>query len=127
WLASPTERSRRGQVDRLELGDLAARVAEVLGPPGARCSAGDLSYLSDSFPPGWPTPAVETTLQALSQETGDLWIYPLDPDDEATCAPAEGRTELGFDAAGRLLWYVAITGESPLQLPERFTPAAAPE
>jgi hypothetical protein len=125
WLMSPTERSRRGEVGRLQLGDSQARVTEILGPPGARCQTGDLSHLSQSFPPGWPPPSVETTLQTLGEETASRWIYPLDPDDPAECTPADGQTEIGIDAGGALLWYVTITGESPLQLPERFEPAAA--
>lgn len=124
WLVSPTERSRRAEVERLELGDPMGRVAGILGPPGTRCSGRDLAHLAGSFPPGWTAPSIETTLQALGEETGERWIYPLDEDDEAGCGPADGQTEVGLDGAGRLLWYVAITGESPLELPERFAPAA---
>lgn len=111
-------------MERLNPGDPLERVTELLGEPGARCSAGDLSHLAESFPPGWPAASVETTLQTLGTETRERWIYPLDPDDEAPCAPTNEQTELGIAADGRLLWYVAITGESPLRLPGRFTPAA---
>jgi hypothetical protein len=124
WLVSPSERSRRSDMASLELGEPMGRVAGVLGPPAARCPGRNLSHLDESFPPGWPAPSIETTLQALGEETGERWIYPLDDDDPADCSPADGQTELGLDAEGRLLWYVAITGESPLELPERFAPAA---
>ena len=124
WLFSPTELNRRERVDRLAPGDHMGRVAQVLGPPGARCAAGDLSRFAGSFPPGWPSAAVETTLQALEQETADRWVYPLDEDEAVSCTPTEGWTEIGLDAEGSVLWLVAITGESPLRLPDRFTPAA---
>lgn len=126
WLVSPAERSRRADVERLTVGDAAGRVTTVLGPPAARCPGGDLDHLAGSFPPGWPTPSIQTTLQTLAEETNERWVYPLDDDAEASCAPAEDQTEIGLDGARRVLWYVAITGESPLELPERFAPAAAP-
>ena len=124
WFFSPSERGRRSDMDDLALGDPMERVASVLGPPAARCPSGSLAHLAGSFPPGWPAPSVETTLQALAEETGDRWVYPLDDNDAAGCTPVDGQTEIGLDTEGRLLWYVTIMGESPLELPERFAPAA---
>lgn len=124
WFVSPGERKRRGLVDRLELGDPAERVMQIMGRPGARCPGRDLDHLSGSFPPGWPAAALETALQTLGEKTHDRWVYPLSSRRSAGCAPADNQTELGFDAEGRLLWYITIVGESPLRLPEQFTPAA---
>jgi hypothetical protein len=123
WFASPSERRRRGIVDRLEVGDPADRVEELMGVPGARCRGGDLEHLDASFPLGWPAASVATTLQTLGEETRDRWVYPLSSRREAGCAPADRQTEIGFDAEGRVLWLVGIMGESPLRLPDRFTPA----
>lgn len=121
---SPGERERSAQVERLQLGDPRERVSEVMGPPGARCSGGDLGHLAESFTPGWPAASLATALQTLGEETGERWVYPLSSRRTAGCEPADRQTELGFDAEGRLLWYVVIVGETPLRLPERFTPAA---
>jgi hypothetical protein len=124
WLFSPTEQSRRDRVGRLAPGDSASRVTALLGAPAARCPAGSLGHLRESFPPGWPAASAETTLQELAAETTDRWVYPLDDERPGDCEGEEGQTELGFDGDGRLLWYVAILGETPLELPSRFTPAA---
>jgi hypothetical protein len=123
WFFSPGERSRRDRVGRLELGDPSARVAAVLGEPPARCPAGDLSHLRESFPPGWPAASLETALQTLAGETSERWVYPLDDDDTASCGGRRGTTEIGLDAEGRILWSIAILGETRIELPERFTPA----
>src|SRR5690606_37683610 len=117
------ERTRRAEVERLEIGDPVARVEGILGPPAARCEGDDLAHLAGSFPPGWPQPSIETTVQALAAATDERWIYPLDEDASATCAPVREGTEVGLDAEGRVLWYVAIMGESPLELPDHFAPA----
>ncbi|HEX6069198.1 MAG TPA: hypothetical protein VFZ18_05225 [Longimicrobiaceae bacterium] len=123
WFFSPGERTRRDLVGRLETGDLSSRVTAVLGPPGARCPAGDLSHLRESFPPGWPAASLETALQTLAGETAERWVYPLDDDDPAQCAGENGTTEIGIDAEGRILWSIAIIGETRIELPDRFTPA----
>jgi hypothetical protein len=122
WFFSPTEQNRRERVGQLEVGDPQSRVTALLGEPGARCPAGDLAHLRQSFAPGWPGAAVETTLQELSSETAERWVYPLGGDDPADCDRPAG-TELGFDAAGRVLWLVAVLDETHLELPDRFTPA----
>lgn len=125
WLFSPAEQSRREQVERLQVGDHMGRVAGVLGPPGARCPVGDMTRYADSFPPGWTAAAIETTLQALEEETDERWVYGLGEDEPVTCDPAPGRTEIGLDRGGRVLWYVSISGESPIEVGPRFTPAPA--
>lgn len=124
WLISPAERERREVMSRLNPGDHMGRVADLLGPPSARCPTSSLAHFARNFPPGWSDSAVGTTLHELERETADRWVYSLDPSEPAGCDPAEGRTEIGLDATGRILWHVAITGESVIVLPERFTPAA---
>src|SRR5690606_4818587 len=102
WFVSPAERTRRAEVARLEIGDPVARVEGILGPPAARCEGDDLAHLAGSFPPGWPQPSIETTVQALAAATDERWIYPLDEDASATCAPVREGTEVGLDAEGRV-------------------------
>ena len=123
WFFSPGEQSRRDRVGRLEQGDASARVAAVLGEPPARCPAGDLAHLRESFPPGWPAASRATALQTLAAETSERWVYPLDDDEPAGCAGEAGTSEIGIDAGGRILWSVAIIGETRIDLPARFTPA----
>ena len=121
WAASPGERRRRGVMEDVVPGDTAAVVVGLLGEPAARCSG--VAHLRDAFPPGWPTAAVQTALQRLEAETAERWVYPVGrgtPD----CAPADGRTEVGIDGRGRVLWTIPVTGRTPVRLPADMTPAA---
>lgn len=125
WFLSPGKRERSAEVARLALGDSRERVTEVMGTPLARCpGGGDLSHLDPGFPPGWPGASRAATLQTLSEETSERWVYPLRARGEIGCLPGDGQSEFGFDAEGRLLWYIAFVGDTPLRFPERFTPAA---
>ncbi len=123
WSASPTERRRRGLVERLEVGDSASRVAATLGEAPARCAGRELSHLRESFPPGWPSSSVEEALQTLAARTGERWVYPLSLRRPAGCEPRAGQTEIGVSPEGNVLWYVAVTGKTPLRLPEDISPA----
>lgn len=127
WFISPGERTRRERVERLQLGDGEPRVTALLGAAAARCPAGTLAHLRDSFPPGWPGASLETALQGLAAGTSERLIFPLEAEDGAGCEPRDGNTEIGLDAEGRVFWYVALLGETPLRLPEGFAPAEPPD
>ena len=125
WVVSPTERRRRGLVENLEVGDSSTQVVQTLGSPSARCPGQELSHLQETFPPGWPAAAVQTTLQELGEQTRERWVYPMNPRRAAGCTPSDGQTEIGVDAEGRVLWIVGVVGKTPLQLPEDYAPADA--
>ncbi|HEV2130610.1 MAG TPA: hypothetical protein VGR27_05885 [Longimicrobiaceae bacterium] len=118
------EGGRMRMLERLEPGDSAARVAEVMGEPARRCATGSLDHLRTQFPPGWSPAALEQALERLKEETGQRLIYPVGSRDAADCTPPRGMTEIGMDQEQRVLWYVPVTGKRPLQLPPGLTPQA---
>lgn len=124
WVTSPAEGRRREIMDRLELGDSASRVVALLGEAPARCPGAELAHLGASFPPGWPGSSSEAALQALGVRTHERWVYPLGPGRPAGCDPREGQTEIGISPDGTILWYVAVTGKTPLRLPAEISPAS---
>lgn len=129
WLTSPGERRQRELVERLELGDPSSRAVALLGEAPARCPASSLDHLRNSFPPGWPDIAADRALEALRTRTAERWVYPLSPRRVAGCDPVEEQTEIGIEADGTILWYIAVAGKTPLRLPEDIapaTPAGAP-
>ena len=123
WVVSPAERRRRGAMDGLDVGDPASRLVQLLGEPAARCPAGDLAQLRGAFPPGWPGASVESALGTLAAATAERWVYPIGRG-SSDCAPLDGRTEVGVDAERRVLWYVTVTGKTPVQLPPEVSPAS---
>jgi hypothetical protein len=123
WAVSPTERKRREVVERLEVGDSVARVEELLGRGAVHCPVGSLQHLEKSFPAGWPASSIQSALQAISRRTRERWVYPLSSRHRPSCTPADGVTEIGVGADGRLVWYVAVTGKTTLTLPDDLSPA----
>jgi hypothetical protein len=99
--------SFRAGLDRLAFGMPADSVREVLGNPNAICTAPTVDHLEIQ--------ARDTAMarQALRAATAERWVYSRSRPDEQV--PREPRpdcrapfmaSELGFDAAGRLRWYV---------------------
>ena len=123
WVMSPTERGRRRVMEDLELGDSISRVVGFLGAAPARCPAAALSHLQPSFPPGWHAASVARALQALEERTLERWIYPVRPRTDTGCAPQDGQTEIGISDTGRVVWYITVTGKTPIRLPAEITPA----
>ena len=130
WAVVSPERRRTRIVDRLEVGVGASTVAQMLGPAPATCAVGSLEHLRRSFPVGWPPAALESTIGKLQAETAQRWVYPLDardPGGASTCTRRSGATEVGLDRDQRVLWYVAITGRTSLELPPEYIPQVSDE
>lgn len=125
WVLLSPERRRERRVDDLVVGDHAARVQALLGPPPATCPGGTLEHLAARFPTGTPPATVEGALERMQAETAERWVYPLDRGDRVGCVPGEGTTEVGFDRERRVLWYVPVTGRVAIVVPEEYLPAAA--
>lgn len=115
WLFSPGERERRGIMERVELGDRAERLVELIGTP-RDCPPTQLDHLRASFPDATPPAQIEESLDRMARETRRRWVYPLDLRKPARCSGAEGQTEVGVDAEERIVWYVAVTGKSTLRI-----------
>lgn len=127
WVATSTgERGRMRVLERVEPGDSAQRVVELLGEPARTCPTGSLEHLHPQFPPGWASALRDAAIERLQEETLRRWIYPLD-ERAPSCAPAPGTTEVGLDQEQRVLWYVPISGRQPLVLPPHITPEALDE
>jgi hypothetical protein len=107
-------RDRERTATRVMLGDDSTTVASLLGPPPARCETGTLFHLMNRFPGGTPRVTAEADLVRLRDGTASRWVYPA-RGDEASCTPRTGATEVGYDAAGEVLWLVPVVGKHPLQ------------
>ncbi|HEX2095283.1 MAG TPA: hypothetical protein VHG28_23000 [Longimicrobiaceae bacterium] len=124
WALSNPERRRARLVNRLEVGDDAARITALLGRPGATCRGGPLDHLRDRFPTGTPPAAMEQALARMEKETAERWVFPLRSEGRAGCVPGRGATEVGLDRRRRVLWYVPVTGRVPVVVAEGYLPAA---
>jgi len=109
-------RHRISAVEEIPIGVDTSRVLDALGAPGLRCGQGSLAHLAPSFPPGWPSAAVDVELAGLEAATVSRWLYPI-ADGEGTCEAGPRRTEIGVGERGEVVWTVAIAGESLLHLP----------
>ncbi|HEU0016273.1 MAG TPA: hypothetical protein VFQ45_21520 [Longimicrobium sp.] len=103
-------RERERKAVRVMVGDDSTAVARLLGEPPHRCPTSSLGHLVEQFEAGTPRPTIETTLEQLRARTAQRWVYP----DGAGCIPGDGDTELGLDAAGRVLWIVPVRERRPL-------------
>lgn len=107
---------------KLALRHPSARVVQVLGPPGAVCTAGSLEHLREHLPQGFAPAAQEQTIGRMQRETAERWIYPLRRNERARCTPRQGATEVGLDRNRRILWYVPVTGRTEVVLPDEYLP-----
>ncbi|MBV9773904.1 MAG: hypothetical protein JO040_08135 [Gemmatimonadetes bacterium] len=123
WALASPERRRARLASRLQIGDDTARVAQLFGPPGARCPGASLDHLRDRFPIGTPGPAMQQALDRMQSETAQRWVFPLGGG-PAGCVPGQGSTEVGVDRSGHVRWFVPVTGRIPLVLPNDYQPAS---
>lgn len=111
--------SFRAGLDGLEWGMPADSVRAALGPPNRICVGGEVEHVD---------PPAGLDRAALAAVTAERWIYSeRAPEDEPPrvpgpdCRSEPTATELGFDAGGRLRWFVRET----LQTPAETDPALA--
>jgi len=93
---SPDNRRRRA-ADRLPNGADTTRVLGTLGPRPTRCPPGAMEHLRAELP---ASAEDDSVMARLRRDTRQRWIYP----GRHGCTPEKGETELGIDAAGRMLW-----------------------
>lgn len=122
WLISPTERKRRALLDDLAVGSDTALVIRALGEP-VRCAAGGLERFREGFPTDWPRPVTELAVADIGARTTQRWIYAINPRTRLPCDSEQEHTEIGIGADGRVLWHIAVTGKTPIELPEAYTPS----
>ncbi len=120
------ERQRARTVGDVAIGGSANSVKGLLGEPAVTCPAGaSLDHLRPSFPMGWAPAATEEALQRMEAETAQRLVYPVDEGGAGGCSMPGGATEIGVGRDGRVLWYVANTGATRLELSPRYAPAPA--
>ena len=122
WFLSPTERRRRSVMQEVAIGADTTEVARLLGAP-VRCPHGSTEQLRRSFPEDWSARAVETALSRMDFGTRERWLYGINPRRPIGCDATEEHTEIGVGVDGRVLWTIDITGQTPIRLPETYTPS----
>jgi hypothetical protein len=109
--------SFRGGLERLTWGMPADSVVDVLGEPNRICDSGRVDHVPLTGPDS------SATRRVLREGTAERWVYtrragrrPIPRDPDPRCRAPSIATELGFDAAGRLRWYVREMDQTPLHL-----------
>jgi hypothetical protein len=109
----------------LSWGMPADSVREALGDPNFVCTDPAVAHLKISV-----SPDTATVRRALAGATVERWVYararpttPVTRDPDPVCRAPVMATELGFDGAGRLRWYVRETDQTPATIdPGVLTP-----
>lgn len=117
WLALRGDPARKRALDAIAIGADSARVHAAFGAPARDCPAGSLEHLRRHLPEDTPPALVEGTLEDLRRRTARRWVYPK-KGQAASCTARADATEIGLDREGRVLWFVPVTGETPVELPE---------
>ena len=91
------DRRRRRAADGLPNGADTTLVLRTLGPRPTRCPPGAMEHLRGELGAAYEDDSV---MAQLRRDTRQRWLYP----GRAGCTPRKGETELGIDAAGRMLW-----------------------
>jgi hypothetical protein len=125
WAVASPDRRRRRAVEELGLGADTTAVLAALGRP-ARCPAGALERLRDALPPGTSPAGAEASLRRLTSRTAQRWVFAPPGDQGGGCRTPRDATEMGIDHAGRVVWYVAGAGRTPLVFADSAGGAASP-
>jgi hypothetical protein len=116
WAGIARLNSREHRAGKIEIDADSAQVVAAIGAPSARCGDASLEHLRGAFPPGTPATLQDDQIVALREQTARRWVY--SGDDDKHCDPARGDTEVGWDARGHVLWYVASLGRTQLVMPD---------
>jgi hypothetical protein len=112
-LACDADRSRAQQkrFASLRLGQTGEQVRVAFGNPARICSgAASLAEHQGQARNG------AAVIRALSSRTATHWIYPFDPiHPPPDCRPRYNDTDIGFDAEGKVVWFIVQTYETELQ------------
>ena len=107
--------SFREGLDDLAWGLPADSVVGILGEPNRICASGAVDHIPLA---GGDTARLR---DALREATAERWVYtrrgasrPIPRDADSACRAPSIATELGFDAAGRLRWYVREMDQTDL-------------
>ena len=106
-LAEPLDQLRQAQMERFadfSVGWTREQVEASLGPPDLEC-AGQGVYVHQVM-------GTQELLKNLYDSTAERWIYfPPGVDEEpgGECEPRYADGEVGFNAEGRVIWYVELT------------------
>jgi hypothetical protein len=120
--------SFREGLEELAWGLPADSVVGLLGEPNRICASGAVDHV--------PLSGADTTAlrEALREVTAERWVYtrrgasrPIPRDPDPACRAPSIATELGFDAEGRLRWYVREMDQTDLvHDPALMEPAPEP-
>lgn len=116
WFALRGDPDRGAALRAVAVGADSARVHAALGAPARDCPTGSLEHLRRHMPEDTPPALLEGTLEDLRRRTARRWVYPQEGEAPSCTAGAEA-TEIGLDREGRVLWYVPVTGKTPVELP----------
>jgi hypothetical protein len=94
---SPDHRRRR-EAERLPARADTTLVLRALGARPTRCPPGAMEHVSGEL--AMESAEADSVMVQLRRGTRQRWIYP----GRGGCTPRKGETELGIDAAGRMLW-----------------------
>ena len=113
-------------MDRLRWAMPADSVVAALGEPNRICVSGAVDHVPLSGP---DTLAIR---RALREHTAERWVYtrrgarrPIPRDRDPRCRAPSIATELGFDDAGRLRWYVREMDQTDLRLDPALRPTGS--
>jgi hypothetical protein len=110
------ERQRRRTAARLPVGADSAVVLRTLGARPTRCPAGAMEHLRGEL--NLPDEIViDSAMIQIRRDTRQRWLYP----GQSGCTPRRGETEVGIDAAGRVLWIQPAAQHGDVRLSPRIT------
>ncbi|HEU4463658.1 MAG TPA: hypothetical protein VFS53_01300 [Gemmatimonadota bacterium] len=119
--------SFRDGLASLAWGMPADSVVAILGEPNRICTSGDVDHVPVAAPDS------ANVRRALRAGTAERWVYtrrggrrPVPRDSSPGCRAPSIATELGFDARGRLAWYVREMDQTDLRLDPALVGPAVP-
>ena len=107
---SPDQRRKRA-ARTLRPGADTTAVLRALGPRPTRCPAGEMEQVRADL--GVSDADADSAMARLRRDTRQRWLYP----GKRGCTPQKGETELGVNAAGRVLWIQPASQQDNVALP----------